>query len=226
MLNLGLSTASMTPMTSLASSHAHRPWSKDEHRMLLLPRCWHIPDPPAQYGSDQRNFHNYGAAPGQYATSGQYNGSPAPYGGPNPFSAPPIPHRGQHYPSSNQGYGPCAAPYGAYGGADLRNLQRQPSQGPHFPQYPSPAQQSSFSPGQIILAQINRTQSPHELNNALPNPFASGTAAEHSTSATSSHSAGSPPPGIPEKQSAYLTHQPTQTGVHFPLTWMTGRTRR
>jgi hypothetical protein len=169
-------------------------------------------DSSTQYGSDQRNFHNYGAAPGQFPTSGQYNGSPAPYGAQNPFGAPPIPHSGQQYSSSNQGYGPGAAPYGAYGAADSRYLQRQPSQGPHFPQYPAPAQQSSFSPGQIIPAQTTRTPSPHELNGALPNPFASATAIEHSTSATSSRSAGSPPPGNPEKQSAYLTRQPTQTG--------------
>lgn len=168
-------------------------------------------DPPTQYGSDQGNFHNYGASPGQYANLGQYNGSPAPRGAPNPFGAPPIPHSGQQYPSSNQGYGPSAAPYGAYGAADLRYLQRQPSQGPHIPRYPSPAQQSAFGPGQIIPAQNIGTQSPHELNDALPNPFASATAIEHSTSATSSRSAGSPPPG-PEKQGAYLTRQPTQTG--------------
>ena len=169
-------------------------------------------DSPTQYGSDQGNFHNYGAAPGQNGPSGQYNGSFAPYGAPNPFGAPPIPHNGQQYPSSNQGYGPGAAPYGAYGAADLRYLQRQPSQGPHFPQYPAPAQHATFSPGQIIPAQNNRAQSPRESNDTLPNPFASATAIEHSTSATSSRSAGSPPPGNPGEQSAYLTRQPTQTG--------------
>lgn len=169
-------------------------------------------DPSTQYGSDQGNFHNYGASPGHFAASGQQNGFPAPYGAPNPFGAPPIPHSGQQYPSSNQGYGPGAAPYGAYGAADLRYPQRQPSQGPHIPQYPALTQQSAFGPGQIIPAQNIRTHSPHELNDALPNPFASATVIEHSTSATSSRSASSPPPGIPEKQGAYLTRQPTQTG--------------
>lgn len=166
-------------------------------------------DSPTQYGSDQRNFHNYGAVPGQ---NGQYNGSPGPYGAPNLFGAPPIPHNGQQYPSSNQGYGPGAAPYGAYGAPDVRYLQRQPSQGPHFPQYPGPAQQSAFGPGQIMPPQNIRTPSPHELNDSLPNPFASATAIEHSTSTTSSRSAGSPPPGNPGEQGAYLTRQPTQNG--------------